>query len=422
MCVSSLYSWNLIGDPYGTDRTCTVDTNGGDPIYKDCGITDNRTVDPNCSWVADPDCGSFLENGPPGQRGVWARSTLDLSEFAGEKARLRWVFQAGGGWGFGETRSFLEPQYGGLSFTYDQDDGWWIDDIRITDVRTGPAFTSPDPTTGTSTCPAPGDTLNCGIVTPWIAGSVPDAATGGLTLFAQFAVAGAPVRLDARPSAAGDDPNTPEVEGGCTGGVLEYAWSALDGAGGAVTQEVAPFSPGGVATVTPLADTVYRLDVRCSSDTGCTASEEVEVLVYSGDGTDLDSEVLADGLWINHDPVVDEATLSWRARPQPAGVAGYDLFRATIAGGTGLFPGGAFLGSPFDPDGAGPQTSSCNVPNGAPGERVEVVDVMPPGAGTAHVYMVAHSSNNGAAIAPLGRRPECSDRAGELVTASVPCP
>ena len=66
---------------------------------------------------------------------MWARSQADLSAFFGREARLRWIFQGGGGWGFGESRSFLEPEVGISPYiAYDLDAGWYVDDIRITDV------------------------------------------------------------------------------------------------------------------------------------------------------------------------------------------------------------------------------------------------------------------------------------------------
>lgn len=137
MC-GGLLQWSDIGDIYGTDITCATDTDGNDPVNKDCGETTNRTVDTSCSWVADPSCGSYLENGSVG-RGVWARSEFDLSGFSGRKARLRWVFQGGGGWSFGESRSFLEPEPAHPPtdpfFAFDQDDGWYIDDIELTGLR-----------------------------------------------------------------------------------------------------------------------------------------------------------------------------------------------------------------------------------------------------------------------------------------------
>jgi hypothetical protein len=144
------YQWSEQGDAYGTDlSTCSYpggDTDGdGTNPNGDCGQTTNRTVDPNCSWVADPNCASYLEHGSSGP-GVWARTRFDLSPFAGREARIRWIFEGGGGWGFGESRSFSEPEVG-LSpyFAFEKDDGWFVDDIRITDVLESiPVCADPD--------------------------------------------------------------------------------------------------------------------------------------------------------------------------------------------------------------------------------------------------------------------------------------
>jgi hypothetical protein len=94
-------------------------------------------------------------------------------------------------------------------------------------------------------------------------------------------------------------------------------------------------------------------------------------------------------------------------------VEGYDLFKAggyPLPAGMDLFIGGRFVGYPFD----------CNVPNGLPGERLMLIDGVPPPGG-ASFYMIAHSSANPLAVAPLGARPAVSNRAGTIVFA-VPCP
>ncbi|MBI3448458.1 MAG: hypothetical protein HY049_06015, partial [Acidobacteria bacterium] len=171
--------WSDMGDPYGSDLTCNVDVDGNDSVDRDCGSTTNRTADPNCSWIADPACGSYLEHGTAGS-GVWARETFDLSAFAGREARLRWVSQTGGGWGFGEYRSFLEPElYGTPLQVNDQDDGWFVDDIKLTDLRVAPSSIEPDPMDGLVVCPSQGDPDNCGQIALNIAGSAADARTGG---------------------------------------------------------------------------------------------------------------------------------------------------------------------------------------------------------------------------------------------------
>jgi hypothetical protein len=411
--------WSDMGNIYGTDRTCTLDTDGNDPINKDCGSTTNRTVNTGCSWISDPNCSSFLENGTKG-RGVWAREQFNLSSFAGRRARLRWLDQMGGGWNFGESRSFLEPEPG---FTPSQyfafDDGWYVDDIRLTDLRTTPASIVPDPSNGLASCPSQGDTNNCGVVTINITGGAIDARTGGTVLRAQSGDLRTGVTLDARTSTAGDDPNTGTVEGGCTAGVLQYQWSELDANGNPV-RVIQPFSSLANIVVAVDKDTSYRVDARCSSDTGCASTKNFQVQVYTGDGSDLNNAALdttgnvLDGLQIDHDPNTNTATLTWRARPQVPGESGYDVFkRDDSVPGTDVFSGGVFA------------TGACfanAVAQGAAGSIVSKTDTVMPATGHASLYMVGHSSTNTLAIAPLGFRPSVSTRANQLISAAVTCP
>ncbi|MGH9870818.1 MAG: putative metal-binding motif-containing protein [Candidatus Polarisedimenticolia bacterium] len=127
MCDSSPM-WADLGDVFGTDVTCVVDTDNNDYVHRDCGAISGCSPGPGCT-----------ETGSEGP-GVWARSTFDLSSFAGRVARLRWIGMVEGGWSFGTYRSNLEPDPGDFAYNYyDADDGWWIDDIRITDLRQGPA-------------------------------------------------------------------------------------------------------------------------------------------------------------------------------------------------------------------------------------------------------------------------------------------
>ncbi|HXI01704.1 MAG TPA: hypothetical protein VNI57_00880, partial [Candidatus Saccharimonadales bacterium] len=403
--------WSEQGDVYGNDITCLTDSDTGYNPNGDCGQTTNRTVDPNCSWVADPSCGSFLEHGSVGT-GVWARTQFDLSDYEARRVRLRMIFEGGGGWGFGESRSFLEPEPGySPYFAYGQDEGWYIDDIRLTNVRTSAALI-PDPDDGTAACPAQGDPANCGTISIQIAGSVVDPVSGERVLFAPSQVAGSTALLDARMTAADDDPNTPSIEGACDAGVLEYRWSELDEATGTTVRVVQDFSPAGDATVRASEDTLYRVDVRCSSDPSCTASDDVRLLVYTGEGSDVASAgegaTPAEGyrgLYIDHDPSLGWATLSWEARPQPPGMQGWDLFRTAVTGsGTDLFPGEQFTGAPFASTGSGP-SDSCDLPNGAAGTRLSFVDKVSPPPGEARLYMVAHSSVEIVAPPPLGVRP-----------------
>ena len=119
--------WAEMGDVFGTDATCTTDTNFNDPLHNDCG---------DISCEPGPGC---TENGSLGP-GVWARSAFDLSPFAGRVARLRWIGMMDGGWFFGQSRSALEEESGGFGYWVysDLDDGWYLDDIVLTDLRDRP--------------------------------------------------------------------------------------------------------------------------------------------------------------------------------------------------------------------------------------------------------------------------------------------
>ncbi len=109
------------GDVFGTDATCTTDTDNNDAAHKDCG---------DISCVPGSGC---TENGSIGS-GVWTRSGFGLSSFAGRVVRLRWIGMVEGGWTFATQRSMLEPDPGGSAYQYyDGDDGWWIDDIVVSD-------------------------------------------------------------------------------------------------------------------------------------------------------------------------------------------------------------------------------------------------------------------------------------------------
>jgi hypothetical protein len=417
--------WNEQGDVFGSNTDCTTDSDGRANPNGDCGQTTNRTVDPTCGWVADPNCGSFLEPGAGAGgagSGLWARTQFDLAAFSSRTARLRWVFQGGGGWGFGESRSFLEPEPGfSIYFAYEMDSGWYVDDIKLTDLRTSPAQIFTDPLDGLTVCPTQGDPGNCGGIDLVIAGAATDARTGGLVLHAPSQVTGSPILLDARQSAATPDGSTGFA---CAGGVLEFRYTNLD-----TGEVVKSFSPGGEVTVSQDLDMRYLVEARCSSDPACTSSTEVLVMSYSGDGRDLEPGVAADGDGYTPDAVAglavsdcdpnDVATLSWRARPQPPGVAGYDVLECSTGAGGACTGGGArdpATGYALEPEFAG-ACSVPDVPQAAVGDVISVQRTCP-APGSATLWAVGHSSMNGLALAPLGFDPV----GGEVVLSASTCP
>jgi len=260
--------WADMGDIIGTDATCTVDTDGNDPQHKDCGDFSGCTPGPGCT-----------ENGTVGT-GVWVRSAFDLSPFAGRIARLRWIGMVEGGWSFGTSRSALEPAPGGIAYQYyDGDDGWWIDDIVLTDLRQVPSTIGPDNVTGLSQCVVGQSADNCGTMAVGIAGAL----DLGSALVLNADVQSQAVVIDARPTAAGDNPATVGVvEGSCDYGVLQYQFSECLDPSCASSDIVQAFSPASTLTVAPSVNTLYKVEARCSSDLTCADSRNVAVNVYVG--------------------------------------------------------------------------------------------------------------------------------------------
>jgi hypothetical protein len=402
------------GDTFGTDPTCVTDTDNNDAAHKDCG---------EISCAPGAGCTSIGSNG----LGVWTRTAFNLSPFAGRVARLRWIGMVEGGWSYATYRSNLEPDAGSQAYQYyDGDDGWYVDDIKLTDLRQFASVIGPDNVTGLSVCTTGQATGNCGVITVSVAGS---SAFGtrrilGLDSLLQ------PVLLDARSSVAGDDPGTAGVtEGACENGVLQFQWEQLNINTSAVEDIVSPFSPMGQVLVAPSRDGLFRVRVRCSSDLACVAQQDVVVKTYTGDGSDLGPQTALNAGGVSNEIGLDvtagastTATLTWPARVQPPGISGYDVYRFTAAAGlagAGGAPVNMFTGGTFDG-----VCASNAVANTGLGTTVSIGLVGEPAIASGQVYMyqLGHSSTNAAALNPLGIAPAGSPLAGTLYTAGVSCP
>jgi len=127
-CVGDLFT-----DPYrrlGPSSTCFPQM-----IYGLTGDTDDP-FDPDNLAFAD---GPGLE-GATGV-GTWVESKVDLTNFRGRRMRLRFIttgLKASGG-----TAATWEIAFSPLN-PRSCDDGWWIDDITVTDALTSPAVLSAD--------------------------------------------------------------------------------------------------------------------------------------------------------------------------------------------------------------------------------------------------------------------------------------
>lgn len=68
----------------------------------------------------------------PSGSGLWVQTRFDLSSFLGQRIRLRWIAES---WVFDEANPHYAAVGGSWGNNLD-DDGWWLDDIRITGVVT----------------------------------------------------------------------------------------------------------------------------------------------------------------------------------------------------------------------------------------------------------------------------------------------
>jgi hypothetical protein len=428
--------WSDIGDIIGTDATCLFDTDGNDAAQKDCGeIT--CTPGPGCT-----------ENGSIGS-GVWARSTFDLSPFNGRRARVRWIGSNGGGWSFGTSRSFLEPSSGAAYQEFEEDDGWWIDDIKLTNLRTGPTPISPDPNVGTAVCLTDSNPANCGSVSISIAKSGPVVLPGdALARIVSSDTLGMGVTLDARGTVA----STPA----CNNGVLKFEWAQVNGASATALTDapidlIQDYAASGAVDVAPLAVSTYRVRALCSSDPNCAAAKLVQVDVYTGDPNivvNLDDEygdpnapggpapaappttpgpkgqslelVYADAFGIPTPitpvPVIRVQFVPPGAAPGFAGGCilppglGFDIFRllkGPILGAAEFTSNGPGVASDPDPFWKGgcwePNANVCaanvlgsGVDPGDVGEmRIGVIEAAVPPAGNAYFYQFGHSGGFG---------------------------
>jgi len=370
MCATAAPGYADMGSVNGSDPTCTTDTTGTDPAHKDCGRISSCAGGAGCAELGNTGTG------------VWVRSAFSLSPFAGRLSRLRWIGSQGGGWSFGITRSALEPEPGAPVYQYNEmDDGWFIDDIVLTDLRNQHGIFAPDDLLGLASCSNQGDPGNCGSVTINIAGSIakvlPSDPAG--RLLASDAMGG-PVILDARTSVADT----------CTNGILQTRWSLLD-SGGAVSEILSDFSPAGFVRVAPLQDATYRVEVRCSSDQACSAQKDVQVQAYPGDGSDIDVTFTI--------PVSGNVGMAWTSRPQPPGISGYEVHRLQ-----GVAPIATLVSGMLMVDPAKDTCLSPNIAQPALNSPLSKTDVAPPAPGPGEVQMwsVTHHSVAPNAKAPLG--------------------
>jgi hypothetical protein len=227
-----LGAWSHCGSTIGTVATATV----------------------NCTGPGEVD---------PDGIGVWVETKFNLAGYLGQRVRIRWIAET---WNFGAgTETYFEV--GGTWAATQQDDGWWLDDIKITGTVTGQVTPEADTTPRTGTCPsdpcnqAVGDAgTNVILKVTDLAGTIIDGVTN-------VSFSGQSIRISAIDST---------LPGGCVGGVAEYEFSK----NGTVVQT---FGPKSFYLDAPEANTSYSARARCSTDFTCTSlvGASIDVGPYS---------------------------------------------------------------------------------------------------------------------------------------------
>lgn len=76
----------------------------------------------------------------PSGTGVWVETKFDLSASLGQRVRLRWIAEI---WCFDQ----FTPHYAAVGGTWEtslEDDGWWVDDVRVAGVIAAQSSPAPD--------------------------------------------------------------------------------------------------------------------------------------------------------------------------------------------------------------------------------------------------------------------------------------
>ena len=331
-------------------------------VWSHCGNSRDATTIYQCDGPGSPGA-----TGP----GLWVQSRFDLSNFIGQTVRIRWIAQS---WEF-DCCSSSYYELGGTWGPQRGDEGWWIDDIRITGALQAPAQPPPDTKApGPGACPAQACNAAAGDGGFNVDLTVTGSDNNGLV------VGGESILVSA---AATSNP------GGCVGGGVQFRFFKNGTDNASVVQD---WSSDPTFTDNPTADATYHVQVRCSTFAACTstissaAGTEV-VPVYPGDGEDI-------VLTLTHAAGV--TTIAFPSRPQSALVSGYDLYQGTIN----------TLGDATQGTLSGVSCLASNIPQpaGAPGPIVSRTDNVNPAVGKATFYLAGHNPVAAGGLAALGRK------------------
>jgi hypothetical protein len=213
------------------------------------------------------DCAGPGEVDPSGV-GVWVKSRFNLAGYLGQRIEIRWIAET---WVFDAvSSSYFEIGPGWNNTT--ADDGWWLDDIRVSGTVAQQFTPTADLAPRTGVCPS--DPCNQGVADAGtnvilkitdLNGTVMDGVTNVVS-------AGQSIHVTAINSS---------LPGGCMNGVAEYEFSK----DGVVVQV---FGPKTYYLDAPDGPANYSARARCSSDFTCTsvAGASIALTLSTGNGTD----------------------------------------------------------------------------------------------------------------------------------------
>ncbi len=290
MCFGDAGAWSHCGDAHG---------NGASQTYQ-CA---DGTLDPS-------------------GKGVWVKSIFNLDPFLGQRIRIRWI---GATWEYDDhSDSYWEAGYPANP----HDDGWWLDNIDLAGVINSQFAPIPDlrPAPG-SLCPATAAD-NCNeLATGADKGTLPLIKVtdlNGNVFGASLApIAGQSIRISAVDST---------LPGGCTGGVAEFQFSK----NGAVVQD---FNDKAYFLDTPENySPTYTVQVRCSSDRGCTSlvGASATLLIYDGGASQTGAGGALAAVAAPASPVTLSVTYAGTTTTLTmTGSAIYDVYRGSLTNPVG---------------------------------------------------------------------------------------
>jgi len=201
--------------------------------------------------ASDPDPGLI---GPSGGilGGTWIQSKFDLSRFRGRSVKIRFLATTG------EIEDNLDWVDAGFASGSLIEDGWYIDDILISEALSSAPTLAIDAAANTL---FPGCGAGCISVTPVLEVNPPTATTTGVG-------PGQTVELNAAASSANQ----------CADGTIHFRfWEDLDASltfsvGDTLIRD---FTDNPIAIVAPNVNTTYGVDVICTSNPSCPSTDAV---------------------------------------------------------------------------------------------------------------------------------------------------